>query len=93
MSEIYNPDTPPYQVDPDAGAMANWVFNELQRVSEAMLASQTVKDFLPLSVQPEKFQDGSVVYFDQSASGNVNEVTGAGLHVFREGLWRRLVEE
>jgi len=92
MSGIYTPEAFFGADTRSPSEMAEWVESELQRVAEVMAEELSVRDLFPLSAAPAKYQEGSLVNFDINALNNVPGLTEAGLHVFRNGAWRRLVE-
>lgn len=75
----------PTQVPPDAGALPQYLRNELQRVSQATATPYLQIDMLHKA--PDKPKDGMVILADGT---NFDPGSGAGYYGFRAGSWRFL---
>lgn len=78
---------------PGEGVTAQWIFDELNRIS-AEMGRAHILTFDKLAVEPQRPRDGMVALANGSnwnPSGSVSSSDAAGLHVYLEGEWRRLM--
>ena len=68
--------------------MVQYELDQLARV----LQENPLGGLIPQGVEPKKFQEGSVVFFEAGVAVTGIASTTAGLHQFRAGAWRRLAE-
>lgn len=64
---------------------------ELDQVAR-VFAEGYALDMIPQAVEPKRFKEGSVVWFEPGVAVTGIASTQAGPHIFRAGAWRRLAE-
>ena len=82
----YSPRPTPSQLKGDLADFAQWVADELQRISRAEQESEQIQ-YTVLSVKPVKPRDGLTVVAD---GVHWNPGAGAGLYLYQNGAWLKL---
>lgn len=77
----------PSNVPQDAKDLPKFLFQELQRIAQAMGGAADSVQFNPLPVAPAKPREGLEVMADGT---NWNPGSGSGMYVYRGGAWHFL---
>jgi len=81
-----------YEPDPlthkDLDDLGNYIYRELQRISDAFLLGETdTLEFKIFYELPERPVDGVMAYIDSTADASI---TTSGVHEYRGGAWQKL---
>jgi len=76
-----------YPTPPPAVLTADWVYDELARVAEALEATAPIVQLLPQAAAPSKPREGMVVFADGT---HWNPGAGRGVYVYSSATWSKL---
>lgn len=79
---MYQPKSPP--LNPDAAALAAYLFDELQAIAQAQSDTTDSVQLSVLAAAIKKPRDGMLIFAD---GVNVNATAGKDLYMRRDGVW------
>jgi len=87
----YYPSQPPINASQEE--IQSWLWEEFNRLAEALEDGLSHITLEPQLNTPIKYTNGTIVNLSEGASDSFGNNYSAGLYVFRDNLWRKLVEE